>query len=191
MKYKKTEFKNLTICEPEVFTDERGYFYESFNAKSFNIGTGLDINFVQDNQSYSQFGVLRGLHFQTGKFSQSKLVRVVNGKVLDVVVDLRKSEPTFGKYFSIELSGENHKQLFVPKGFAHGFVVLSSSAEFLYKCDNYYEPNSEGGIKYDDPDLNIDWKLSVNEIIVSKKDIKNKSFMEILSEIDRGGLFKK
>ncbi|MCM8570495.1 dTDP-4-dehydrorhamnose 3,5-epimerase [Gramella jeungdoensis] len=179
----KTEFKDLFICEPKVFGDERGYFYESFNDKVFKVKSGLEVNFVQDNQSFSTYGVLRGLHFQTGEYAQAKLVRVVKGKVLDVVVDLRKEEPTFGKHFSVELSAENNRQLFVPRGFAHGFVVLSEESEFLYKCDNYYEPSSESGIIFNDPDLNIDWKIPDKDVKISPKDSANKAFRHILEEM--------
>lgn len=179
----KTEFKDLFICEPKVFGDERGYFFESFNDKVFKEKSGLEVNFVQDNQSFSTYGVLRGLHFQTGEHAQAKLVRVVKGRVLDVVVDLRKEEPTFGKHFSIELSAENNRQLFVPRGFAHGFVVLSEEAEFLYKCDNYYEPSSESGILFNDPDLSIDWKIPAKDVKISPKDAANKAFSHILEEM--------
>jgi dTDP-4-dehydrorhamnose 3,5-epimerase len=171
-----TDFKDLFVCEPMVFGDARGYFFEAFNENLFNQKSGLQVNFVQDNQSFSTYGVLRGLHMQKGEFAQAKLVRVLKGKILDVVVDLRKGEPTFGQHFSIELSEDNKKQLFIPRGFAHGFVVLSDIAEFFYKCDNYYEPNSEEGIIYNDPDLDIDWKISLNDTIVSSKDLENKPF---------------
>lgn len=174
-----TEFKDLFIIEPKVFGDERGYFFESFNLKNFKKKSGLEVSFVQDNQSFSTYGVLRGLHYQTGNNAQAKLVRVISGKVLDVVVDLRPGEPSFGKHFSIELSSENKKQLFVPRGFAHGFVVLSEEAEFFYKCDNYYEPSSEAGILFDDPDLNIDWKIPLKDSKISPKDAANKAFSEI------------
>jgi len=178
-----TDFKNLFVCEPKIFGDARGYFFESFNENLFNQKSGLQVNFVQDNQSFSTYGVLRGLHMQKGKFAQAKLVRVLKGKILDVVVDLRKGESTFGQHFSIELSENNKKQLFIPRGFAHGFVVLSDIAEFFYKCDNYYYPQSELGILYNDPDLNIDWGLLTSEIGISKKDRENKFFKEILDKI--------
>lgn len=165
-----TGFKDLWVFEPRVFEDERGYFFESFNLKNFKASTGLVVNFVQDNQSKSDYGVLRGLHFQKGDFAQAKLVRVLSGAVLDVVVDIRKNSPTFGQYFSIELSAANRKQLFVPHGFAHGFVVLSESAEFFYKCDNYYSPQHEGGIFYDSKVLQIDWKIPVEKLTISQKD---------------------
>lgn len=170
MKISKTKFEDCYIIEPSLIGDVRGYFFESFHQDRFEDLTGLKVNFVQDNQSFSKKGTLRGLHFQSAKFGQAKLVRVLNGVVLDVVVDIRKGSKTFGEHFSIELSSENKKQLFIPRGFAHGFVVLSESAEFFYKCDNYYNKVSEGGIIYNDPTLNIDWKLSKNEMIISEKD---------------------
>lgn len=158
------------IIEPKVFGDSRGYFFESFNQNLFFQKTGIDINFIQDNEGYSNRGVLRGLHFQKKEHAQAKLVRVVTGKVLDVIVDLRKNSKTYGKTFSIILSGENKKQLFIPRGFAHGYAVLEDNTIFSYKCDNYYFPKSEGGIIYNDPILNIDWMLDKNEILVSEKD---------------------
>jgi len=161
---------------PSIFKDERGYFYESFNKNLFKDKTGLSPDFVQDNQSQSTYGVLRGLHFQIGEMAQSKLVRVIEGKVLDVVVDLRKEEPTFGQSFSIELSADNKKQLYIPKGFAHGFLVLSEKATFFYKCDNYYHKESERGLKFNDPILNIDWQLDEKELILSEKDQHNLDF---------------
>lgn len=165
-----TSLADCYIIEPKIFEDDRGYFFESFNKIVFQDKTGLDVNFVQDNQSKSSYGVLRGLHFQKGDAAQAKLVRVLSGKVLDVAVDLRKDSPTFKKHFSIELTGENKKQLFVPRGFAHGFVVLSEEAEFFYKCDNYYNKEAENGIRYNDAQLNIDWKVQENELIISNKD---------------------
>ena len=166
-----TKLKGCFIIEPKVFKDSRGYFFESFNQNKFNTLIGQEINFVQDNESFSSKGVLRGLHFQTGAYAQAKLVRVVKGTVLDVVVDMRKESPTFSKHFSIELSEDNKKQLFVPRGFAHGFIVLSQTAIFSYKCDNFYDKASEQGLRYDDPTLGIDWKLPSNEFIVSEKDL--------------------
>ena len=166
-----TKLKGCFIIEPQVFKDNRGYFFESFNQDSFNELIGEAIDFVQDNESFSSKGVLRGLHFQKGDYAQAKLVRVVKGKVLDVVVDMRKESPTFSKHFSIELSEENKTQLFVPRGFAHGFIVLSETAIFSYKCDNFYNKASEQGLRYDDPSLGIDWKLPPNEFIVSDKDL--------------------
>ncbi|MBO7396513.1 MAG: dTDP-4-dehydrorhamnose 3,5-epimerase [Bacteroidales bacterium] len=166
----KTAIEGVLILEPRVFKDERGYFFESFNAAEFAAKTGLDINFVQDNESKSSYGVLRGLHFQKGEHSQSKLVRVVKGRVLDVAVDIRRGSPTFGSYVSVELSGEDHRQFFIPRGFAHGFAVLSDEAVFQYKCDNFYAPASEGAIAWNDPDLAIDWKLPADAVILSEKD---------------------
>ena len=171
MKVTETELKGCFILEPKVFEDERGYFYESFNHKAFCEAIGQEINFVQDNQSYSKKGVLRGLHFQKAEFAQAKLVRVLSGKVLDVAVDLREDSPTFRQYIVIELSAENKKQLFIPRGFGHGFIVLSNTAEFFYKCDNFYNSAAEGGIIFNDPDLNIDWKVPPDEIKVSEKDL--------------------
>lgn len=170
MKVTETFLKGCFIIEPQIFSDERGYFFESFNAEKFNSSIGQKINFVQDNQSFSNRGVIRAIHYQTGEFAQAKLVRVLSGRVLDVAVDLRKESPTFGKHFSIELSVENKKQLFIPRGFGHGFSVLSDTAEFFYKCDNYYNKASEGGIIYNDVTLNIDWRLKEEEIQVSEKD---------------------
>lgn len=170
MEITKTNFKDLLICNPQVFKDDRGYFYEAFNAEKFKALTGLRPNFVQDNESHSSFGVLRGLHFQKGEMAQAKLVRVLNGEVLDVVVDLRKEQPTYGKSFSMILSGSNRTQLYIPRGFAHGFLVLSSQATFFYKCDNYYHKESELGLHYNDPQLDINWHLSAQDIILSKKD---------------------
>ena len=170
MKAIETKLKGCFILEPTIFGDERGYFFESFNKEKFTELIGEEVNFVQDNQSFSSKGVLRGLHYQTGEYSQAKLVRVLQGAVLDVVVDLRKDSPTFGEHTSIELSLENQKQLFFPRGFAHGFIVLSETATFFYKCDNFYNKESEGGIIYNDPTLNIDWKLPQNELIISEKD---------------------
>lgn len=170
MHIKKTSFKDLIICQPSVFTDERGYFYESYKQKTFEEKTGLSPQFVQDNESQSTQGVLRGLHFQVGEMAQAKLVRVIDGEVLDVVVDLRKEESTFGYSFSIVLSGENKTQLFIPRGFAHGFLVLSAKATFSYKCDNYYHKESELGLKFDDPYLGIDWQLDPKALILSEKD---------------------
>ena len=170
MKVTETHLKGCFIIEPTIFDDGRGSFFESFNLQKFEEKIGLKINFVQDNQSTSQRGVLRGLHFQKGEFAQAKLVRVIQGKVLDVVVDIRRNSETFGQSFSIELSGENNKQLFVPRGFAHGFAVLEDNTIFFYKCDNYYNKESEGGLIYNDSDLNINWKLKEEEIILSEKD---------------------
>jgi dTDP-4-dehydrorhamnose 3,5-epimerase len=164
-----TGFNGLLIIEPKVHEDARGYFMESYNNRSF-VEAGIDVEFVQDNQSRSSYGVIRGLHFQVAPYAQTKLVRVLTGTILDVVVDLRQNEPTFSKSFSVELSGENRKQLLVPKGFAHGFAVKSKTAEVFYKCDQYYSPGYERGINYADPELMIDWQLSPADIIVSDKD---------------------
>ncbi|MCS7005777.1 MAG: dTDP-4-dehydrorhamnose 3,5-epimerase [Cytophagales bacterium] len=170
MKFTETPLKGAWIIEPQVFTDERGYFYESFQLNKFEKATGLRPHFIQDNHSLSYYGVLRGLHLQVGEMAQAKLVRVLSGEVLDVIVDVRKDSATFGQYFSIILSAENKKQLFVPRGFAHGFIVLSPSAEFVYKCDNFYSPQHESGIIYNDSDLNIDWKIPKKDIKISQKD---------------------
>jgi dTDP-4-dehydrorhamnose 3,5-epimerase len=167
---KETKIRGCFLIQPKVFNDKRGYFIESFNQKTFNKMTGLTTNFIQDNESMSSKGVLRGLHFQVGEHSQAKLLRVIKGKVLDVVVDLRPSSETFKKTFSIELSEENKTQLFIPRGFAHGFIVLEDETIFSYKCDNYYNRESEAGIIYNDPQLNIDWRLNKNEFILSLKD---------------------
>lgn len=166
-----TKLKGCYIMEPKVFEDKRGYFFEVFNQKAFQELTGQEVTFVQDNESYSSKGVLRGLHYQVGEFAQAKLVRVIKGAVLDVVVDLRKESPTYGEYVSVELTEDNKKQLFVPRGFAHGFVVLSETAIFSYKCDNYYNREAEGGIIYNDTTLKIDWVLPEDELIISEKDL--------------------
>lgn len=169
MKIIDTPIKDLFIIEPQVFGDNRGYFFESFNQKKFE-DLGLYYNFVQDNESLSKYGVLRGLHYQLNPWSQTKLVRVVYGKVFDVAVDIRKESPTFGKWFGVELSGENKKQFLIPKGFAHGFIVLSEEAVFQYKCDAYYQPEYDRGIIFNDPTINIDWKLEEKDIHLSNKD---------------------
>ena len=173
MKIKETGISGLLVIEPDVFGDSRGYFMESFSLRRFRELTGLDIDFVQDNESKSSYGVVRGLHFQRPPHAQSKLVRVVRGRVLDVAVDLRESSPTYGKHYAIELSGDNHLQMFIPKGFAHGFAVLSDEAVFQYKCDEYYAPESEGAVAWDDPDLAIDWMLPKEDIRLSDKDKSN------------------
>lgn len=169
MPFLETGFSGLFVFEPKVFEDSRGYFFESYNENIFQ-QQGIDISWVQDNQSSSGYGVIRGLHYQLPPYAQTKLVRVLRGKILDVVVDIRKGSPTYGKVFEIELSAKNKKQLFVPKGFAHGFSVMSKRAEVLYKCDTFYQKESEGGIIFNDPFLHIDWKIPVNEAIVSEKD---------------------
>lgn len=166
----RTEIEGVLIIEPQVFGDERGYFIESFNAERFLAQTGIEITFVQDNESLSKRGVLRGLHFQREPYAQAKLVRVVRGKVLDVAVDIRPESPTFGRYVATELSGENHRQMFIPKGFAHGYVVLEDNTIFQYKCDDFYHPESEDGIAWNDPKIGIDWGIPESEIILSEKD---------------------
>lgn len=168
----KTDIEGVVVIEPRVFNDNRGYFFESFSQKIFQEEV-CKTTFVQDNESKSSFGVLRGLHFQKPPHAQSKLVRVIQGKVLDVAVDIRNGSPTFGQYISVELSEENKRQFFVPRGFAHGFVVLSDEVIFQYKCDNYYAPQYEGAIAWDDPDLGIDWQIPTDKIILSDKDKKH------------------
>ena len=170
MKAIETKLKGCFVLEPIIHEDERGYFFESFNHRDFCKAIGQDINFVQDNISFSKKGVLRGLHFQKGKHVQAKLVSVLEGEIQDVVVDLRKDSPTFGQYASIELSSVNKKQLFVPRGFAHGFLTLSKSAKVFYKCDNYYNKESEGGIIYNDPVFNVDWNIDSESILLSERD---------------------
>lgn len=170
MLFTATGIKDLWLIEPKVFEDSRGYFYESFSDKSFKENTGLNTVFVQDNQSKSTRGVLRGMHFQQGEHAQAKLVRVLEGEVQDIVVDLRRDSETYGKYYSVILSAENRKQLFVPRGFAHGFLVLSDTAVFSYKVDNYYNKESEGGIIYNCPNLSLPWQIEEESILVSEKD---------------------
>lgn len=175
----KHDIEGLLMIEPQVFGDERGYFFESFNAERFLAETGIDITFVQDNESLSKRGVLRGLHFQREPYAQAKLVRVVRGKVLDVAVDIRPDSPTFGRYVATELSGENHRQMFIPKGFAHGYVVLEDNTIFQYKCDEFYHPESEDGIAWNDPKIGIDWGIPESEIILSEKDVNRKLFNDL------------
>jgi len=170
MNFIPTKLEGCYIIEPKVIQDERGYFMESFNEITFQNGIGKKIHFVQDNQSFSSKGVLRGLHYQTGEHAQAKLVRVLQGKVLDVAVDIRPDSRTFGQYEAIVLSGENQRQFFVPRGFAHGFLVLSDTATFSYKCDNFYNKESEGGIIYNDKSINIDWGFPTENLIISEKD---------------------
>jgi dTDP-4-dehydrorhamnose 3,5-epimerase len=170
MNFIPTKLEGCFVIEPKVIQDERGYFMESFNEKTFQNGIGQNVHFVQDNQSFSSKGVLRGLHYQTGEHAQAKLVRVLKGEVLDVAVDIRPNSPTFGQYEAVFLSSENQKQFFVPRGFAHGFLVLSETATFFYKCDNFYNKESEGGISYDDKTVNIDWKFPLEDLIISEKD---------------------
>lgn len=170
MNFIPTKLQGCYIIEPKIIRDERGYFMESFNEKTFQNGVGQAVHFVQDNQSFSTKGVLRGLHYQTDEHAQAKLVRVLQGEVLDVAVDIRPDSPTFGQYESVLLSGENQKQFFVPRGFAHGFLVLSETATFFYKCDNFYNKESEGGIIYNDETININWQFSLEDLIISEKD---------------------
>lgn len=181
MKIKETHIPGLLVVEPQVYGDSRGYFFESFNAAKFAEQTGIDTQFVQDNESRSSYGVVRGLHMQLPPHAQAKLVRVVEGRVLDVAVDLRKDSPTFGKHFAIELTGENHLQVYIPKGFAHGFSVLSETAVFQYKCDGYYAPASEAAIAWNDPDLAIDWKLPIEAVVLSDKDRNHPSLKEFIA----------
>ncbi len=183
MRIEQTPLKDCFIIHEKVNGDARGYFIETYNQRDFKAATGLDIEFVQDNQSRSTKGVLRGLHMQRGASAQAKLVRVLEGAVLDIAVDLRKGSPSFGQHFAIELTADNHKQFFVPAGFAHGFVVLSETATFFYKVDKFYEPGNEVGIMYNDNDLNIDWKLSESEIILSEKDKTLGSFAEYAASL--------
>ncbi|MBP6431522.1 MAG: dTDP-4-dehydrorhamnose 3,5-epimerase [Ferruginibacter sp.] len=175
MPFIKTDIPDLLVFEPKVFEDARGYFFESYNANTF-LAEGVNIKFVQDNQAKSSYGVLRGLHYQLNPHAQTKLVRALQGTILDVAVDIRKGSPTYGKVFTIELSAENKKQLLVPQGFAHGYSVLSETAEVLYKCDNFYNKESEGGIAFNDATLNINWQIPLNKAIVSEKDIILPSF---------------
>lgn len=177
MKIQRTPIDGLLVLEPKVFEDERGYFLESFHQERYR-EAGILTDFIQDNESKSARGVIRGLHYQLNPFSQGKLVRVVEGCVFDVAVDLRRQSPTFGKWFGVELSGSNKKQFYIPRGFAHGFSVLSDTAVFSYKCDNYYRPKQERGIIYNDPDLCIDWRIPEAEVVVSEKDRKNLLFRE-------------
>jgi dTDP-4-dehydrorhamnose 3,5-epimerase len=172
MSFIKTELEGVLVFEPKVFPDDRGYFFESYNKKVFE-EAGLNYDFVQDNQSRSTYGVLRGLHYQLEPHAQTKLVRVLEGRILDIAVDIRKNSKTYAKWISLELSDDNFKQLLVPKGFAHGFVVLSDIAVVSYKCDTFYNKDSEAGIRFDDPELNIDWKIPHKDIKVSEKDLKN------------------
>lgn len=183
MKVTKTKFQGLFIIEPLVIKDHRGFFMESYNYKKLKT-YGIDFNFVQDNHSLSEYGVIRGLHFQNPPYAQTKLIRCVSGNILDVVVDIRKSSPTYGKHFCLELTSENKKQLLVPKGFAHGFSVISDKAEILYKCDDFYKKESEGGIKFDDPNLNIDWKIPADRLLVSDKDLGQADFQSFNSQFE-------
>lgn len=171
MEYKKTNIEGVWVLEPKVFNDNRGYFFESFRQSDFDEHISRHVEFIQDNESKSSYGVLRGLHYQKGEFSQAKLVRVISGKVVDVAVDIRKSSPTFGKYVMVELSGENKRQFFIPRGFAHGFLVLSPEAIFTYKVDNVYAPQSEASIRWDDPTIDIKWPIDPKDVVRSEKDM--------------------
>ncbi len=171
MNFIPTKLEGCFIIEPKIINDERGYFMESFNENTFQKGVGQSVHFVQDNQSFSTKGVLRGLHYQTGVHAQAKLVRVLSGEVLDVVVDIRPGSVTYGQYVSVVLSAENQQQFFIPRGFAHGFLVLSETATFFYKCDNFYNKESEGGLIYNDPLVNIDWQFPTTQLLISKKDL--------------------
>ncbi|RZK19186.1 MAG: dTDP-4-dehydrorhamnose 3,5-epimerase [Pedobacter sp.] len=179
MEIEQTGLKDCIIIKPRVFEDPRGYFFESFNKQTFEEKTGLSGDFVQDNQSYSSYGVIRGLHAQTGAFAQAKLVRVTKGEVLDVAVDARPGSPTYGKHVAVKLSAENKLQLYIPRGFVHGFSVLSETAEFLYKCDNFFNKASETGVIYNDADLSIDWLIPADQASVSDKDLLLKPFAEL------------
>lgn len=184
MKVLKTAIEGLLIIDPTVFGDSRGYFFESYNKQRFKDETGLDIDFVQDNESMSSYGVMRGLHFQKPPYAQSKLVRCVKGKVLDVAVDIRKGSPTYGQHVAVELTEDNHRQFFVPRGFAHGFAVLSQTAVFQYKCDNFYAPQADGGINIKDDTLGIDWQIPMDRAILSDKDLKNPNLADFDSPFE-------
>ena len=183
MKAIKTAIEGVVIIEPRIFTDARGYFFESFSQKEFHEKV-RPIRFVQDNESKSSYGVMRGLHFQQPPFSQSKLVRCVKGRVLDVAVDIRKGSPTYGQHVAVELTEDNHRQFFVPRGFAHGFAVLSETAIFQYKCDNFYAPEADGGISIKDESLGIDWQIPMENAILSEKDIKHICLEDFVSPFD-------
>lgn len=183
MKYEDTGIPDLWLCTPDVYTDERGYFFEAFSKKDFQQHTGLTLDLVQQNQSKSAYGTLRGLHLQKGEYSQAKLMRVLQGKVLDVVVDLRKDSPTFGQHYSVILCEENQKQLFVPRGFAHGFLVMQADTVFVYSCDNYYHKNSELSLYYNDPKIDLEWPRVEGGHILSEKDREGLSFDAIIREM--------
>ena len=182
----KTDIEGVFIIQPKVFGDSRGYFMESYSMRDFNEHVA-DINFVQDNESMSTYGVMRGLHFQRPPYAQSKLVRCVKGKVIDVAVDIRKGSPTYGKHVAVELSEDNHRQFFIPQGFAHGFAVLSNEAIFQYKCDNFYHPEADGGICITDQTLGIDWKIPLSEALLSEKDKKH----PLLADFDSPFIYNK
>lgn len=177
MQYIKTSISGVYILEPKVFADKRGYFFEAWKQSDFEENIGK-VEFIQDNESRSSYGVLRGLHYQKGEWSQAKLVRVIKGRVLDVAIDLRKSSPTFGKYVAVELSEDNKRQLFIPRGFAHGFVVLSDDAIFTYKVDNVYAPHSEASIRWNDETIGIDWHIDINDVVTSEKDLNGFSLAD-------------
>lgn len=175
MPFIETPIEGLLLFEPKVWEDDRGYFFEAYNENVFS-AAGISANFVQDNQARSTFGVLRGLHYQLPPFAQAKLVRMLEGEVLDVAVDIREGSPTYGQWYSVRLSAENKRQLFIPRGFAHGYVVLSETAEFFYKCDNFYAKEQEGALLYNDPQLNIDWQIDLDQVILSDKDRESPPF---------------
>ena len=179
MRVVKTKIEGCLLIEPTIYQDQRGYFFESYNQAEFH-ANGITNNFVQDNQSMSVYGVVRGLHCQVGEHAQAKLVRVLQGTVLDVAVDIRPDSPTFGKYVAVELSDENKRQLFIPRGFLHGFSVLSETAVFAYKCDNLYAPGAEFGVRFDDPDIGVDWRVPADKIIVSEKDKNGKRLQDVI-----------
>ena len=179
MTVSETELKDCFIIEPQIFSDERGYFFESFHKDKFQQLTNIEVDFLQDNEAFSNRGIIRGLHFQKGQFAQAKLVRVVKGKVLDVALDIRPGSKTYGKHFSIILSEKNKKQLFIPRGFAHGYAVLEDNTVFSYKCDNYYNKESESGVIYNDSDLLIDWMLKDEEVLLSVNDNKLKPLIKL------------
>lgn len=183
MEILKTAIEGIVIIEPKIFRDARGYFFESFSMREFNEKVA-PVTFVQDNESYSSYGVIRGLHFQKPPYTQAKLVRVIKGAVLDIAVDIRKGSPTYGQHVAVELTAENHRQLFIPHGFAHGFSVLSEEVLFQYKCDNYYAPQSEGGILWNDPCLGIDWRIPAEKAILSEKDFKHPLFKDYVSDFE-------
>ncbi len=182
----KTEFPGLLIIEPRVFNDDRGYFYESYNAVRYK-EAGVNADFVQDNEAYSTYGVVRGLHYQLGEYAQAKLVRVIHGKVFDVVVDMRAGSPTYGKWTGVELSGDNKRQFYVPRGFAHGYSVLSETAIFSYKCDNFYNKESEGGVNLNDKSLMIDWQVPTEKQIISEKDLILPEFSKAINSFKFNG----
>lgn len=181
MEIQETGLEGCLLIKPRVFNDDRGYFYESFNQRTFEQATGISVNFVQDNQSFSSYGVIRGLHAQAGENAQAKLVRVLKGEVLDVVVDNRPNSATFGQHYSVKLSEANKQQLYVPRGFLHGFAVLSETAEFFYKCDNFYSKESEIGVLFSDPALGIDWQIPSDQQLVSDKDLALRTFSSTLN----------